>query len=137
MGFLDRTRNNNQPDVKCDFQKLPKPVYYVESPDDDTVLVGMDVTIEYHKKGKESVYIIKWWDSTPHERGMVASRIKIEGEFFAFKRIDKEGGQTYYFRPMTLDIYNAKVKNRVYGEKTDFDNEDDMINEFLKTLRYA
>ncbi len=135
MGFFDRERNNNhQSNAVYDVKKLSKPVYYVKSPDDDTVLVGMDVTIVHYRKGEESVYTVNWWDSTPHERRMGASQIKIEGEFFAFKRIDKEGGQTYYFRPMTLEIYNAKVKDRLTG-KIDFENETDMINAFLVALR--
>ena len=135
MGFFDRARgNNHQSNVTYDVKKLSKPVYYVESPDDDTVLVGMDVTIVRYRKEEELFYIVNWWDSTPHERRIGASQIKIEGEFFAFKRIDEEGGQTYYFRPMTLEIYNAKVKDRLIGKK-DFENETDMINAFLVALR--
>ena len=34
-------------------EKLPKPVYYVESSDDTSVLVGIDVTINYLNNGSK------------------------------------------------------------------------------------
>ena len=42
-----------------------------------------------------------------------------------------EGGQTYYFSPMTLEIYNTRVKDRLLG-KREFDNEEEMIKAFLE-----
>ena len=37
----------------------------------------------------------------------------------------------WYLRPMTLEIYNDKVKENLL-ERIEFDNEVDMINAFLK-----
>ena len=49
--------------------KLPKPVYYVESPDDRTVMLVIKVTvIETLSDG----ILISWWDPT-HERCMIAA----------------------------------------------------------------
>ena len=62
---------------------------------------------------------------------MSASEINCEGDIFSFKRISEEGGQTYYFRPMNLEIYKKKIKNRLLG-KREFDNEEEMIKAFLE-----
>lgn len=136
MGFIDRLRNgNNQQEINngdADFKnettkKLPASVYYVESNEDGTVLVGMKVTI---RRISNNHFVVSWWDPT-HERCMSASEINCEGDSFSFKRISEEGGQTYYFRPMTLEIYNTRVKNRLLG-KREFDNEEEMIKAFLE-----
>ena len=41
------------------------------------------------------------------------------------------GGQMYYLKPMTLEVYNDKVEGNLL-ERIEFDNEVDMINGFLK-----
>ncbi len=136
MGFIERLRNgNNQQEINngdADYEnettrKLPAPVYYVEATEDGTVLVGMKVTI---RRISNNHFAVSWWDPT-HERCMSASEINCEGDSFSFKRISEEGGQTYYFRPMTLEIYNTHVKNRLLG-KREFDNEEEMIKAFLE-----
>ena len=105
---------------------MPYPVYYIES-SDDTVLVGIKVTITilHH-----NCFEISWWDPY-YERRMVSSKIKKDGDNLSFKRIEEDGGQMYCFRPMTLEIYNDKVKENLL-ERIEFDNEVDMINGFLK-----
>ena len=141
MGFIERLRNgNNQQEINngdADFKnettkKLPASVYYVESNEDGTVLVGMKDTI---RRISNNYFVVSWWDPT-HERCMSAGEINYEGDNFSFKRISEEGGQTYYFRPMTLEIYNTRVKNRLLG-KREFDNEEEMIKAFLEELEYA
>jgi hypothetical protein len=136
MGFIDRLRNgNNQQEINngdADFKnettkKLPASVYYVESNEDGTVLVGMKVTI---RRISNNYFVVSWWDPT-HERCMSADEINYEGDNFSFKRISEEGGQTYYFSPMTLEIYNTRVKDRLLG-KREFDNEEEMIKAFLE-----
>ncbi len=112
-------------------EKLPKPVYYIESPNDDTVLVGMDVTIDYDKFNNQDVSKITWYD-TIYERIMLASETRQKGDYFAFKRIDEEGGGYYYFTPMNLDIYNDKVKKHLLAG-SDFTNNEDLIKAFLAT----
>ena len=88
-------------------EKLPKPVYYVESSDDTSVLVGIDVTINYLNNGKQRA-VIKWFD-TVKERIMSASEIKIQDNCLVFRRTEEEGGGVYSFMPMNLDIYNNKI----------------------------
>ena len=113
-------------------EKLPKPVYYIESPDDNTVLVGIDTIIEHDKIGDQEFSKISWYD-TKYERIMTASETMQKGDYFAFKRIDQEGGGTYYFAPMNLDIYNNKVRDYLINGR-DFTNDDDLIKAFLETL---
>ncbi len=112
-------------------EELPKPVYYIESPDDDTVLVGINVTIDHDRMGEQKISIIRWYD-TSHERIMVASETSQEDDRFAFKRIDQEGGGSYYFTPMDLEIYNSKVKRHLPAGP-DFTDNEDLIRAFLAT----
>ena len=112
-------------------EKLPKPVYYIESPNDDTVLVGINVTINHDRMGEQEISIIRWYD-TSHERIMTASETRQKDDHFAFKRIDQEGGGFYYFTPMDLDIYNNKVKQHL-AAGSDFTNNEDLIKAFLAT----
>ena len=112
-------------------ERLPEPVYYVESPDDDSVLVGIDVSIDTYENDKKT--IITWFDTT-HERIMTAAETQVNDKYFAFKRTEEEGGGTYYFAPMDLSLYNERVKNKLIDGK-DFDNRDDLIDAFLDTTK--
>ena len=111
-------------------ETLPEPVYYIESPEDDTVLVGIGVAIETNADGPTT---ITWYD-TSHERAMTAEEIHQEDGRFAFKRSAAEGGQSYKFIPMDLSIYNDKVKHELMSGK-DFDSKEELIRAFLKTAR--
>lgn len=124
--------NNNTERIRS-VEKLPQPVYYVVSPDDDTVLVGINVTINYNKDSKENPYQISWYDTT-HERIMMASEIRKREDYFGFKRTENDGGGYYYFAPMNLDIYNHKVKERL-AAGPDFTNEEDLIKAFKDTIK--
>ena len=132
--FKNNTTNmeGNNAEKASNKEKLPKPVYYIESPDDNTVLVGIDIAIEHDRIGDQEVSKISWYD-TKHERIMMASETMQKGDYFAFKRIDREGGGTYYFEPMKLEIYNDKVKDRL-ADGGNFTNDDDLIKAFLETL---
>lgn len=110
-------------------KELPKPVYYIESPSDNTVLVGVDVSITDYEVDGDSYSIVKWRD-TARERIMYAAEIKQQGDFLTFRREDREGGGHYYFMPMNLEVYNSKVRQRLVNG-LDFENEDDLINAFL------
>lgn len=105
-------------------EKLPAPVYYVDSDNDETVLVGINV----QRTGK----VMSWYDTTK-ERVMQADKIiDSRGDHYVFKRDDKEGGQTYTFVPMNLENYNASVKDRLFNGD-DFTDEQSMIDAFMET----
>ena len=73
-------------------EKLPSPVYYVESTNDKTVLVGIDATIERSADlaSENAIAVVSWFD-TSHRREMLASEIGKKGELFAFRRAEQEG----------------------------------------------
>ena len=86
-------------------EKLPKRVYYVSSDKDDTVLVALDVEFDNKK--------VRWFD-TIKERIMRAEKIiDSTPQKFIFNRDLSEGGGTYTFVPMTLEIYNDRVKQHM------------------------
>lgn len=107
-------------------ERLPQPVYYVESTD-PTVLVAMDVWVAGNT--------FSWFD-TVKERVMQGKIIEKTPEKFAFVRHPQEGGATYTFTPLTLDIYDRAVKSRLAGGK-DFDNQQSMVEAFLRSFKNA
>ena len=128
---MNREMMNSKIESQPSYERLPEPVYYVESPDDSTVLVGMDVTIKTERNGEKTVS----WHDTIRERSMCAEEIQKNDKYFAFKRSEREGGGTYFFEPMDLDTYQNKVKEHLaHGEN--FDNKEDLIKAFRETLEY-
>lgn len=105
-------------------EAMPVPVYYVESPTDKTVLVGIDV--EVVERGGEK-YVT--WHDTAHERMMKAVEIQQKDDYFAFRR---DNGNEYYFEPMTCNIYNEKVKDKLNGG--DFENDAALIEAFRRSI---
>ena len=105
--------------------ELPYPVYYVESPSDATVLLGMDVVYDGE--------IIRWFDAIKIRMMLIDEILTNECEKFSFQRRDGDGG-TYTFIPMTIEIYYEKVKRQLAGVK-DFDNEDKLLQAFLDTKK--
>ncbi len=112
------------------YERLPEPVYYIESPDDESVLVGIDVSIYRSKNITDA--IITWYDTT-HERTMTAAEIQTNDKCFVFRRREEEGGGTYYFEPMNLNLYNEHVKEKLIDGK-DFKDHNDLIDAFLSTM---
>ena len=113
-------------------EKLPKPVYYIESPEDETVLVGMDVTVTIEADKNP---VVSWFDTTK-ERRMEADEIRRKGDIFAFKRPDGDGDKHYFFTPIDLDIYNDKVRDKIPDGQS-FNNVDDLVKAFQKTRENA
>ncbi len=109
-------------------ERFPAPVYYVESPTDDTVLVGIGVQL----RGD----MLTWFD-TVKERTMLVDKIIEESpKSFIFQRDRQEGGDAYSFQPMTLEIYSSSVQKQLIDGKT-FQNQDAMIEAFLETQNDA
>lgn len=113
--------------------ELPKPVYYIESSSDNTVLVGIGVTIEQMVKDGKKEVLISWYD-TDHERAMRVDEAKLEGDDLIIRRVMEGDGGIYRFTPMNLEIYYAKVKDHLTNGK-DYNNEEDLIKAFLRTTR--
>ena len=121
--------NNRRPEELDDsFEKLPKPVYFIESPEDKSVLVGIDVTLE---KTPSNKVIVSWFD-TVRERSMLAAETRSNGDLFAFRRADSDKDEHYLFSPMDINTYNNYVKSKLQDGR-DFESIDDLNEAFLQT----
>lgn len=135
-------------------------VYYVESDQDESVLVAVGLKIQRsirdgenvvsgdnggvgnHENGYKDengnlgdggVYFLEWFD-TVYWRRMTASEVWTEnGELF-FKRIEPEGGGMYHFTPMTVAIYNQFVRDELFEAK-DFRDDDEVRLAFLRMIK--
>ena len=116
-------------------RKLPAKVYYVESDEDWSVMIGIGVVAEKVRTKQGDYVQVRWFD-TLRDRIMTAVRFFEKEGAWGFERDPEEGGGKYYFRPMTLEIYNEKVKNRTKG-KVEFDDEKKLIEGFLETEKFA
>ena len=107
---------------------LPNEVYYICADNDDTVLIGMDVKIMRDSHGA----LVRWLD-TVKERRMYAAATEMCGDVFSFTRIEEEGGGVYCFTPISLEIYQECVKNKLStGEN--FNDLDVLKAAFLNTI---
>lgn len=105
-------------------ERFSSPVYYVESQTDETVLVGIDIRLQGD--------FLTWFDTIKDRTMLVDRVIEESSKLFTFKRDDKEGGGVYSFQPMSLEIYNSSVRERlIYGEA--FSDQEAMIKAFLET----
>lgn len=131
-------------------------VYYVESDQDESVLVAVGLKIQRsfrdgenvaggvddrengykHENGNlggDGVYFLEWFD-TVYWRRMTASEVWTEnGELF-FKRIEPEGGGMYHFMPMTVATYNQFVRDELFGAK-DFIDDEEVRLAFLRMIK--
>ncbi len=104
-------------------------VYYVTCESDSTVLIAMDVRVQ-------DKYIV--WFDTVKERTMEISRIIEENnDKFVFERKnDSENIDIYTFVPLTLDIFNEKIKPR-FPERPGFETEQEMFEAMKKSAMTA
>lgn len=135
-------------------------VYYVESDQDESVLVAVGLKIQKSIRGGENtaggddgginsrengykhengnlgdggVYFLEWFD-TVYWRRMTASEVWTEnGELF-FKRIEPEGGGMYHFMPMTVATYNQFVRDELFEPK-DFTDDEEVRLAFLRMIK--
>lgn len=131
-------------------------VYYVESDQDESVLVAVGLKIQRSFRSGENtaegvgdcengykhengnlgdggVYFLEWFD-TVYWRRMTASEVWTEnGELF-FKRIEPEGGGMYHFKPMTVATYNQFVRDELF-EARDFIDDEEVRLAFLRMIK--
>ncbi len=135
-------------------------VYYVESDQDESVLVAVGLKIQRsfrdgenvaggddggvnsrengyrHENGNledGGVYFLEWFD-TVYWRRMTASEVWTEnGELF-FKRIEPEGGGRYHFTPMIVATYNQFVRDELFESK-DFIDDEEVRLAFLRMIK--
>lgn len=135
-------------------------VYYVESDQDESVLVAVGLKIQKSIRGGENtaggddgginsrengykhengnlgdgeVYFLEWFD-TVYWRRMTAGEVWTEnGELF-FKRIESEGGGMYHFTPMTVATYNQFVRDELFDAR-DFIDDEEVRLAFLRMIK--
>jgi hypothetical protein len=116
-------------------EKLPAEVYYIESPTDDTVTIGLDVELVDNKFGRS----VRWFDTRKSRCIYVSGATAGNDGELVFHREEKDGdGNKFYvgdysFRPMTLDIYEQKAKGKLLSPP-DFNSEEEMLAEFKSFL---
>lgn len=110
---------------------LPAPVYFVESPDDEAALIGINVKID------KKLRSVSWFD-TVRERTRKVETISYGDDgvllFTAQNGYNDNERNMEKFRmsPMTLETYNEKVKEKMGWRE--FDNENEMIQAFLDSI---
>ncbi|OGN10114.1 MAG: hypothetical protein A3C61_01170 [Candidatus Yanofskybacteria bacterium RIFCSPHIGHO2_02_FULL_39_10] len=104
-------------------------VYYVSSSDDGTVLIALNVKID----GND---YINWFDTVKDRIMKIGKIIDDNSEHFVFQRSDSQAKGVYTFVPMTLNLYNEKVKSKVLIPQ-DFSSEEQMLKAFEETKNNA
>ena len=103
-------------------------VYYVTSPNDDTVRLAMDIGI---KDG-----MLCWFDTVKERRMKIGKIVEHTLTRFVFARADGEPGREYTFVPLTLEIFRAHVKDHILIPR-DFESEEEMLQAFEQTRKDA
>ena len=108
------------------------PAYYVESSSkdnrtDDTVLVAIDVKIREN--------YIEWFDTEKH-RQFLATNTDL-GDDGSISFTNPKSGMSYQLTPLTLDTYNANVKNHMYGSSLNFNTEEELWEALLSSVEDA
>src|SRR5665647_2114953 len=104
---------------------FPEKIYYIKSEQDETVLWGMNVSVNGD--------FIKWFDGTKERIMKIKNKIHNNDGSFSFERADGDVGAVYNLSKMTLSVYNEKVKKKL-SVTEEFSNEEEMIKSFESTI---
>jgi hypothetical protein len=137
INSIETTNNQERSSIESETERLnlPVPVYYIESAEDDTVMVAIDVQLQLWKDKDNNPQIRISWNDTTRERGMGVENVNdSDTNHFSFTRKANEGGAKYLLTPMTLDKYNSSVKQHLL-DGPDFKNDTEVIEAF-KNIKY-
>lgn len=113
-------------------RKLPARAYYISSPDDTTVLLGLDVIIRDK--------MIRWYDTVKERMFEIGDIQEDAPEQLVFTRKDSvtenEPARVYTLQPLTLDLYNAHVKSKLRAGE-DFDSVEKLYDALDQTYQNA
>jgi len=109
-------------------EKLIHRVYYVFSEKDSTVLIALDIYFNERN--------VRWFDTIKERIMTIEKVIDPSHEHFAFKRVSAEGGAVYTFVPMTLEIYNNKIKHRILSPQ-ELTDQEKLLLAFEETRKNA
>lgn len=108
--------------------KFSETVYFVESPKDDTVLLAIDLRTD----GK----IVRWFDTIKERAMKVGKIVNDDPKRFVFERAAFEGGGVYEFIPLTVTLYNKKVKDHILIPQK-FSKKEEMTKAISGTAKAA
>jgi hypothetical protein len=110
-------------------------VYYVQTNENPTIRLG-PLAIKPYTNNRND--IIKWTTTSPSFPGvsLKIENISIlplnEGSFSQKINVNTKNGDHIELIPLTMSIYNEKVRNRLFNS-LDFDNEKDLQDYFLNS----
>jgi hypothetical protein len=91
-------------------------IYYVCSQNDNTVLLALKVEI------RKDLNIVSWFDTIKY-RNFEYSQISEENNNITIYRSDSKDNLIYTLTPLTLELYNQKVKKHMTIQKEYQDKE--------------
>lgn len=94
---------------------FPARVYYVYSRTDPTVLIALDVNVEAN--------LIRWFDTVKERVMQIETVTEATDQRFGFKRAGEEVAHCYSLQPLTMELYNLHVKNRLSSSEVFQDEE--------------
>lgn len=106
------------------------PAYYVESHaderenHDESVLLAIDIQLHDN--------YIEWYDTESY-RKFIHDNIQ-QHESGSIEFINVANKNSYTLTPLTLDLYNQQVKDRVHGS-VDFSSEDELWETLLNSVK--
>ena len=112
--------------------RLPRRVYSVDAPDDDTVLVGINPEVRRLGDGQLEVFWLDPFYPLPDRSRRAASVTRV-GEGIEFVEVGEES-RIYRLQPITLDFYNERVRGRLINPQ-DFDTIEDLETALLRSLQ--
>lgn len=105
-------------------------VFYVSSENDDSVLVAVSPRITLNR-------YISWFDLSRNRKMKIKDIVQKDESKLCFQRQMNDGSIiTYLMIPITLDLYNLHIKNRLIVPK-DFLVEKELIDELLKKKEFC
>lgn len=108
-------------------------LWYVENLDEnlmDHLVIKPEIVIEKRKNGKMKLQ----WHHTTALKTIQIANIKLNREDKSVE-VQATDNQVYEFVPLTLDLYNRKIKPEV--EANEFKTFDELKNYYLNTNFYA
>lgn len=105
--------------------KFPEKIYYIKSEQDETVLWGMEVSVNGD--------FIKWFDGTKERIMKIKNKIQNNDGSFSFERADGDIGAVYNLSKMTLALYNENIKSKLMSPE-EFSDEEELIKSFESTI---
>jgi len=98
-------------------------IYFVDSSEDDTVLIAIDPRYTPENNA------VQWFDTVKARLKKVANFMEVSPEKIIFQ---DEDGAIYNFESMNLEIFNEKVKDQIRGAK-DYKTQEEMEEALRKS----